>query len=88
MKAMGVGSISFSHYLIQKNNNTFFIVKNQVTHYRFSISWSRVWPGGNTGAPNALGIQYYTNLINALKAANIQPMVSGILFKKMRLMLK
>jgi len=54
-----------------------------VTHYRFSISWSRVWPGGNTGAPNALGIQYYTNLINALKAANIQPMVSGILFLKM-----
>lgn len=47
-----------------------------VTHYRFSISWSRVWPGGNTGAPNALGIQYYTNLINALKAANIQPMIT------------
>ena len=33
-------------------------------------------PGGNTGAPNPLGIQYYKNLIAALKAANIKPMVT------------
>lgn len=46
----------------------------QVSHYRFSISWSRVIPTG-VGAANPLGVQYYKNLIAALKAANIKPMV-------------
>ncbi|XP_046442120.1 lactase-phlorizin hydrolase-like [Daphnia pulex] len=46
-----------------------------VSHYRFSISWSRVIPDG-VGASNPLGIQYYKNLIAALKAAGIKPMVT------------
>jgi beta-glucosidase/6-phospho-beta-glucosidase/beta-galactosidase len=51
----------------------------QVSHYRFSISWPRVLPNG-IGQVNQPGIDYYKNLIAALKVANIQPMVF-ILFR-------
>ena len=47
----------------------------QVSHYRFSISWARILPNG-IGQVNEAGINYYKKLIAALKAANIQPMVS------------
>ena len=46
-----------------------------MTHYRFSLSWARILPNG-IGRVNQAGIQYYKNLINALKAANIEPMVT------------
>ena len=38
--------------------------------YRFSIAWSRIFPDGN-GEPNPKGVQYYHNLIHALKQAGI-----------------
>nr|CAH0099623.1 unnamed protein product [Daphnia galeata] len=47
----------------------------QVSHYRFSISWPRVLPNG-IGQVNQPGVDYYKNLIAALKVANIQPMVT------------
>lgn len=47
----------------------------QVTHYRFSIAWTRILPNG-TGAINQEGIDHYNQLINMLLAANIQPMVT------------
>ncbi|XP_027127621.1 putative beta-glucosidase 41 isoform X2 [Coffea arabica] len=40
--------------------------------YRFSISWSRIFPNG-TGTPNPEGIQYYSNFIDALIEKGIQP---------------
>jgi beta-glucosidase len=40
--------------------------------YRFSISWSRIFPTG-TGAPNPRGIDFYSRLVDALLAADIQP---------------
>jgi len=46
-----------------------------VGYYRFSISWPRVM-ADDEGTPNPLGIQYYKNLIAALKANNIEPMVT------------
>ncbi|KAA8528122.1 hypothetical protein F0562_035625 [Nyssa sinensis] len=45
--------------------------------YRFSISWSRVLPGGKLSAGvSEKGIQYYKNLINELKAKHIKPYVT------------
>ena len=43
--------------------------------HRFSISWSRVLPGG-VGEKNQAGIDYYNNLINALLEAGITPAVT------------
>ena len=46
-----------------------------LTSYRFSIAWTRIIPGG-TGAENQEGIAYYRNLITALKAEGIEPLVT------------
>ena len=43
--------------------------------YRFSISWPRVQPGG-TGEFSAEGIAFYSNLVDALVAAGIEPVVT------------
>lgn len=43
--------------------------------YRFSISWSRILPGG-AGRVNAAGLAFYDRLVDALLAAGIQPFVT------------
>ncbi|KAI4328528.1 hypothetical protein L6164_020876 [Bauhinia variegata] len=43
--------------------------------YRFSISWTRIYPNG-AGEINQAGIDYYNKLINALLAKGIQPYVT------------
>lgn len=48
-----------------------------VSHYRFSISWPRVLPDGTTRHINEAGLSYYSQLIDALLAANIKPQVRG-----------
>ncbi|KAF4788169.1 Lactase-phlorizin hydrolase [Turdus rufiventris] len=48
----------------------------KVSHYRFSISWSRVLPDGTTRYINEKGLNYYERLIDALLAANIVPQVT------------
>ncbi len=41
--------------------------------YRFSISWSRIFPEGK-GATNGKGIDFYSRLVDALLEAGITPM--------------
>ncbi|KAM6421692.1 lactase/phlorizin hydrolase [Rhynochetos jubatus] len=48
----------------------------RVSHYRFSISWSRILPDGTTRYINEMGLNYYERLIDALLAANIMPQVT------------
>lgn len=43
--------------------------------YRFSISWSRLFPDG-IGEPNEAGFAYYDRLIDALLARGIKPWVT------------
>lgn len=43
--------------------------------YRFSISWPRVLPQG-TGAVNEKGVQFYSDLVDELLAAGIEPYVT------------
>lgn len=46
-----------------------------IKNYRFSISWTRILPDG-TGAVNQKGIQFYSDLVDALLEAGITPMVT------------
>ncbi|KAG0500088.1 hypothetical protein HPP92_000160 [Vanilla planifolia] len=43
--------------------------------YHFSISWSRLLPGGR-GKPNPKAVEYYNNVINELLKYGIQPHVT------------
>lgn len=56
----------------------FFLIQIllQVSHYRFSISWSRIFPLGTDEMINPRGVKYYHRLIDALKLAGIEPMVT------------
>jgi beta-glucosidase len=43
--------------------------------YRFSISWSRIFPDG-TGQPNEKGLAYYQRVVNELLKNNIVPYIT------------
>ncbi|XP_063313903.1 cytosolic beta-glucosidase-like isoform X2 [Pelobates fuscus] len=47
-----------------------------LTHYRFSISWSRLLPDGTTGFINQKGIDYYNMVIDSLLKNNVVPVVT------------
>uniref|UniRef100_A0A4W3IAM4 Lactase n=1 Tax=Callorhinchus milii TaxID=7868 RepID=A0A4W3IAM4_CALMI len=48
----------------------------KVNHYRFSLSWPRIFPDGTTRFVNEAGLNYYVKLIDALLEANIKPQVT------------
>jgi beta-glucosidase len=43
--------------------------------YRFSISWSRIFPDGK-GRINERGLDFYRRLVDGLRAAGIQPLIT------------
>ncbi|GJQ82458.1 hypothetical protein Trydic_g11869 [Trypoxylus dichotomus] len=47
-----------------------------VNFYRFSISWSRLLPTGHANEVNLDGVRYYNELIDALIAKGIKPLVT------------
>lgn len=44
--------------------------------YRFSISWSRIYPTGLESEPNEEGLQFYDSIIDELLKYNIEPIVT------------
>ncbi|XP_054418761.1 lactase/phlorizin hydrolase [Pteronotus mesoamericanus] len=44
--------------------------------YKFSISWSRIFPTGHGSSPNLRGVAYYNKLINSLLDSHIEPMAT------------
>ncbi|KAK9138968.1 hypothetical protein Sjap_009562 [Stephania japonica] len=59
-------------FLIQKEDVE-LIAKLGFGAYRFSISWSRIFPDGLGNKINEDGIKYYNNLINALLERGVEP---------------
>ena len=51
-----------------------------VSHYRFSLSWSRLLPKGTVEFVNPKGVKYYNELIDRLLANGIQPAVTLVHF--------
>jgi len=44
--------------------------------YRFSISWSRIFPRGDESAPNASGLQFYRDLVRECRRNGMEPVVT------------
>ncbi len=44
--------------------------------YRFSFSWSRIFPTGEEAEPNEAGLQFYDDLVNELLKYQIEPVVT------------
>ncbi|XP_027794187.2 cytosolic beta-glucosidase [Marmota flaviventris] len=47
-----------------------------LTHYRFSLSWSRLLPDGTTGFINQKGIDYYNKIVDDLLTNGVTPIVT------------
>ncbi|HEX5350509.1 MAG TPA: glycoside hydrolase family 1 protein [Trichococcus sp.] len=43
---------------------------------RVSIAWTRIFPNGNEAEPNQKGLDYYRDLLETLRAHNIEPLVT------------
>ncbi len=46
-----------------------------ISNFRFSISWSRIFPDG-TGCPNQMGVDFYNRLIDQCLELNIKPWIT------------
>jgi beta-glucosidase len=65
------GDVADDHYHRYKEDIQLMKAMGVKT-YRFSISWSRLFPQG-TGAPNPKGIDFYSRLVDELVANGIDP---------------
>jgi beta-glucosidase len=71
IKNADTGDVANDHYHRYKEDVK--LMKDLgATAYRFSISWPRIFPNG-TGEPNAKGLDFYSRLVDELKAAGIEP---------------
>ena len=68
------GAVACDHYM-RWADDVALMSKLRLNAYRFSISWSRIFPNG-VGAKNPGGIAFYDRLIDALLAHNITPNVT------------
>ena len=44
--------------------------------YRFSISWSRIFPNGDEAEPNEVGLAFYESVIDECRKHGIEPLVT------------
>lgn len=68
------GDIACDHYHRYKEDVQIMKAMN-LNAYRFSISWSRIFPSGK-GEINEKGVEFYDNLINELLNNGIEPVVT------------
>src|SRR5262245_22635767 len=71
MKNGDTGDVANDHYHRYKEDVQ--LMKDLgIKAYRFSISWPRLFPTG-AGQPNPKGIDFYSRLVDELRAADIEP---------------
>lgn len=68
------GNIACDHYHRYKEDVA-LMKEIGLKSYRFSISWPRILPEG-TGAVNEKGLEFYSNLVDELLEAGIEPLVT------------
>ncbi|MEN9838941.1 MAG: hypothetical protein RL177_420 [Bacteroidota bacterium] len=68
------GLVACDHYH-KFNEDVALMAEMGMKAYRFSLSWSRIWPD-TSGVPNPEGVAFYRNLLTALHAADIQPVIT------------
>lgn len=69
------GDVACDHYH-QMNSDVALLKTLGVSHYRFSLSWSRILPHGRLTETNPQGLDFYHRLIDALLSQNIIPVVT------------
>lgn len=68
------GDVACDHYHRYKEDVA-LMRELGIKAYRFSISWSRIFPNG-IGKINEKGVKFYSNLIDELIANNIEPYIT------------
>src|SRR5699024_3116716 len=68
------GDVAADHYH-RWREDVALLVALGVRAYRLSISWPRVQPGGS-GPLNPEGVAFYSTLLDALREAGIEPVVT------------
>lgn len=68
------GNVACDHYH-RFREDVKMMQKMGIQYYRFSISWTRILPNG-IGTVNEKGLQFYSDLVDALLEAGITPMVT------------
>lgn len=68
------GDVACDHY--HRFKDDIRIMKElEITSYRFSISWTRIFPDG-TGKVNEAGVKFYSDLIDELISNDIEPYIT------------
>uniref|UniRef100_A0A6I8SDS0 Lactase, gene 2 n=1 Tax=Xenopus tropicalis TaxID=8364 RepID=A0A6I8SDS0_XENTR len=61
----------------RKTDYDVYLLKGlQSNVYKFSIAWSRIFPNGLKSEGSRKGVEYYNTLIDSLRAAGVEPMVT------------
>ncbi|WP_409293049.1 glycoside hydrolase family 1 protein [Peribacillus sp. SCS-37] len=68
------GDIAVDHYHRYKEDVR-LMADMGMKAYRFSVAWTRIFPNGK-GELNEKGIEFYSNLIDELKANDIEPILT------------
>ncbi|KAM4731306.1 lactase/phlorizin hydrolase-like [Anableps anableps] len=70
-----IGNVACDSYN-RLNEDLYMLQALEVKSYRFSLSWSRIFPNGRRASLNQKGVDYYNILIDGLLARNITPVVT------------
>ena len=70
--AMQKGVEFYEHY----ESDIALLKELGVQCFRMSIAWSRIFPHGDDETPNEEGLAYYDKILDLLKAAGIEPIVT------------